>query len=150
MSEPASPAGGRRSRRGREARRALRVGTTAPKNRFITRGIPISEILSEAGLALIEWNAETVLEEIGIEFRDDPEALEIWQAAGAEVVGERVRMARGLARELLFVVAQNCLTVIGSPICMNLYFTNECELRAGSVNAIRPFKRRANGGGIST
>ena len=101
MSDTASQAGGRRGRGGREARRSLRVGTTAPKNRFITRAIPISEILSEAGLALIEWNAETVLEEIGIEFRDDPEALEIWRAAGAEVAGERVRMARGLCRELI-------------------------------------------------
>jgi trimethylamine---corrinoid protein Co-methyltransferase len=42
-----------------------------------------------------------VLEEIGIEFRDDPEALEMWKAAGAEVSGERVRFPKGLVRELL-------------------------------------------------
>jgi trimethylamine--corrinoid protein Co-methyltransferase len=51
-------------------------------------------------LALIEHNADTVLEEIGIEFRGDPEALEIWKQAGADVKGERVRFPRGLCRQL--------------------------------------------------
>jgi trimethylamine:corrinoid methyltransferase-like protein len=31
-------------------------------------------------LALIEKNADTLLEEIGIEFRDDAEALALWKA----------------------------------------------------------------------
>ncbi|MGB1910488.1 MAG: trimethylamine methyltransferase family protein, partial [Candidatus Puniceispirillaceae bacterium] len=49
---------------------------------------------------LIEDNAETVLEEIGIEFRDDPEALEILKDVGCDVAGERVHFPRGLARKL--------------------------------------------------
>lgn len=48
-------------------------------------------MLSEEGLALIEHNADTVLEEIGIDFKDDAEALQIWKDAGADVQGERVR-----------------------------------------------------------
>ena len=114
MGEPASEEnsdsgaaarGERRGRRGRggggaEARRALRSGGGVAKNPFITRKIPVFEPLSEESLALIEANAETVLEEIGIEFRDDAEALEIWKQAGAEVRGERVRFSRGLCREL--------------------------------------------------
>jgi len=35
----------------------------------------------------MEHNADIILEEIGIDFRDDPEALEIWKAAGADVKG---------------------------------------------------------------
>ena len=46
-------------------------------------------------------NAETLLEEIGVDFRRDPESLALWRAAGAEVTGERVRLPRGLARQLL-------------------------------------------------
>jgi trimethylamine--corrinoid protein Co-methyltransferase len=106
MSEMESTAGreGRRTRTGgggREARRAARTGVVIPKRKFITRKIPIYEPLSEEGMALIEDNAETVLEEIGIEFRDDDEALKIWKDAGADVQGERVRCPRGLCRKLI-------------------------------------------------
>ena len=91
---------GRRSGGGAEARRALRSGGMAAKNSFIRRQIPPYEVLSEEGLALVEENAETVLEEIGIEFREDAEALAMWKDAGAEVEGERVRFPRGLCRKL--------------------------------------------------
>jgi trimethylamine--corrinoid protein Co-methyltransferase len=72
--------GGGRGRRGRggggaDARRALRTSGPVVKHRYIERQIPPYELLSEEGLALVEANAETVLEEIGIEFREDPEAL---------------------------------------------------------------------------
>ena len=60
--------GGRRGRGGgRAARRAVRTGDTIEQLRFITRQIPKVELLSEEGLALIEENAETILQEIGIE-----------------------------------------------------------------------------------
>ena len=49
----------------------------------------------------MEQNADTILEEIGIDFRDDPEALEIWKAAGADVQGERVHFPRGMCRSLV-------------------------------------------------
>jgi trimethylamine--corrinoid protein Co-methyltransferase len=104
MSETAGEAGGRRGRRaagGREARRALRGGAKGVKHPYIIRKLPLTELMGEEGLALIEANAETVLEEIGIEFRDDPEALEIWKQAGADVDGERVRFPRGLCRALI-------------------------------------------------
>jgi len=93
----------RRGRRGggREAKRAARSGSAAQRAPYIQRRIPPYEILDETGLAQIEANAETVLEEIGIEFRDDAEALQMWREAGAEVVGERVRFPRGLCRKLI-------------------------------------------------
>ena len=92
----------RRSRGGgREARQTLRRSAAVQHLKFIERKIPIFEVLSEEGLSLIEQNAETLLEEIGIEFRDDPEALQIWKDAGADVDGERVRIPRGMARKLL-------------------------------------------------
>jgi len=97
--------GGRRGRRasgGAAARRAARTGTAAgPQLTYITRKIPLYEVLNEEGLALIEANAERILQEIGIEFREDEEALDLWEKAGADVKGERVRFPRGLCRELL-------------------------------------------------
>ena len=38
-------------------------------------------MLSEEGLAIIERNADTLLEEVGIEFREHPRALELFKQA---------------------------------------------------------------------
>ena len=85
----------------RDAKRAVRAAQAGHSIPYITRKIPCYEVLNEEGLALIERNADTILEEIGIEFRDDAEALEIWKKAGADVQGERVRMPRGMCRQLI-------------------------------------------------
>jgi trimethylamine--corrinoid protein Co-methyltransferase len=98
MSEIASEAP---RRRGRDARRAARAAKQAISQPYVSRQIPFTEILSEEGLQIIEANAETIMQEIGIEFRDDAEALEIWKAAGADVQGERVRIPKGMARKLM-------------------------------------------------
>ncbi|MDF0595021.1 trimethylamine methyltransferase family protein [Psychromarinibacter halotolerans] len=95
-------AGTRRRGRGGggAARRAERTSVRIEAARFIERNIPNFEILNEEALQIIETNAETVLEEIGVNFVENPEALERWRAAGADVQGERVHIPRGLAREL--------------------------------------------------
>jgi trimethylamine--corrinoid protein Co-methyltransferase len=99
MSEPAfAPA--REPRRGREARRSARAQRSAASVPYITRKIPLTEILSEEGLEIIERNADALLEDIGIEFRDFPRALELFRGAGCDIKGERVRFPRGLARRL--------------------------------------------------
>jgi trimethylamine--corrinoid protein Co-methyltransferase len=86
---------------GREARRAARAQRKAVKLPYIRRRLPVIDLLSSEAVEIIEHNAETILEEIGIEFRRDPESLRLWRDAGADVRGERVRMPRGLARSLL-------------------------------------------------
>ena len=92
---------GRRSRSGGgAARRAERTAVSVETEKYIDRKIPLYELLDEATLELIEYNAETVLEEIGVNFVDSPEALERWKSVGATIEGERVRIPRGLAREL--------------------------------------------------
>ena len=88
-------------RRGAEARRAQRRGGGRAQMSFISRTIPYYEVLGEEGLTTIEANAEAVLQEIGIEFREDEEALAMWRNAGADISGERVRFPKGLVRELL-------------------------------------------------
>lgn len=92
----------RRTRRSRRSRGGAGTETSQPAApAYLTRRIPVYEVLGEEGLVQIETNAETILEEIGIDFKDDPEALEIWRQAGADVRGERVRIARGFCRQLI-------------------------------------------------
>ncbi len=90
---------GRRSGGG-AARRAERTAVRQEFARYIERNIPNLEILNDEAMAIIEANAETVLAEIGVNFVDNPAALALWRAAGAEIEGERVRIPRGLARQL--------------------------------------------------
>jgi trimethylamine---corrinoid protein Co-methyltransferase len=91
----------RRSRGGGgAARRAERTAVSVETARYIERNIPNFEILTEEALEIIETNAETVLAEIGVNFVNNPAALELWREAGAEIIGERVRIPRGLARKL--------------------------------------------------
>ncbi len=149
MAEPAAEtarsAGGRRARGagGGAARRAARSAVSLETARYIERNIPDLEVLNAEALAIIEENAETVLAEIGVNFVDNPGALERWRAAGAEVTGERVRIPRGLARQL-------CATAPGS-------FTQHARnparnVEIGGRNLVLapvygpPFVRDANGG----
>ncbi|MBT3789187.1 MAG: trimethylamine methyltransferase family protein [Alphaproteobacteria bacterium] len=91
----------RGGRRGREARKAQRASTPVAVSPYIKRNIPCTQILDEEGLQLIEANADTILEETGIDFRGHARALELWKEAGADVDGERVRIPRGLAHKIL-------------------------------------------------
>ncbi len=88
-------------RRGRESRRAARLASaaSAPAGN-LKRRIPTYDLLGEEDLLRIEDAAETILQEIGIEFRNDASALALWRDAGADIDGERVRLPRGLARKL--------------------------------------------------
>lgn len=105
MSETANTGARRKRGAGRKAKRASRQARTVSTATWIDRKIPYFEVLGEEGLSLIEQNADTILEEIGIEFRDFPQALELWREAGADVDGELVRFPRGLCRSLINATA---------------------------------------------
>ena len=87
-------AGRRGKRSGRERQRT--VATPA----YVTRNIPFYEFLDEEGLVKLEDQADWLMQEVGLEFRDDVEALRIWRDAGADVKATRVRLPMGMAREL--------------------------------------------------
>ena len=96
--------------RGRKGRRIARATATADSPPYITRKVPVYELASEELLELIEENTEIVLEEIGIDFRDDPRALQLFRDAGALVEEERVRFPRGMCREIIQRHAPNEFT----------------------------------------
>ncbi|MCB6177264.1 trimethylamine methyltransferase family protein [Rhodobacter sp. Har01] len=91
-----------RARSGRQARAAERSRKGGGVGRpYIVRNIPPYDILSEDNLQRIERAADRILAETGIEFRDDPVALDLWRQAGAQIDGLRVRFAPGMLREIL-------------------------------------------------
>ena len=91
----------RRQGGGRRRKVAAREQGSVSYRPYIERKIPYFEILDEEGLESIEKNADILLEEIGIEFRDFPRALDLFKNAGADIDGERVRFPQGLCRELI-------------------------------------------------
>jgi trimethylamine--corrinoid protein Co-methyltransferase len=98
---PEAPAAGRRARGGAEARRAARGRPKIEQLPNIVRNIPVVEVLGEEGLEIIERNADTILQEVGIEFHGDDEIVGMWKQAGADVQGTRLRFPRGLARSII-------------------------------------------------
>lgn len=90
--------------RGRAARLVQR-GAQEPRRPYISRRIGTFNILDEEGLSLIEANADRLLKEVGMEFHDDPEILDLFRTAGADVKGTRVRFEPGMCRKLVQATA---------------------------------------------
>jgi trimethylamine---corrinoid protein Co-methyltransferase len=106
--QPTSAPTGRRARGGADARRALRGSTEIKQAGYIRRNISLYEPFSDDQLELIENNAELVLQETGIDFYEDEEAVQMWKDVGADVKQSaaeprryRVRFPRGLVRSLI-------------------------------------------------
>ena len=84
---------------GRDGRRALRAVPTASFPTLV-REIPVYQMVPDEAVELIHEESLKILEEVGCEFRDD-EAISMWRAAGADVIGTRVRIDRGLLMDLI-------------------------------------------------
>ncbi len=100
MSAVEPPARDSRARRrgGHSTRTSARppqVGAAPLRNR-----LPTYEPFSTEQIDAIETHADRILDEVGVEFRGDEEALELFRSAGARVDGERVRFDPGLAAKL--------------------------------------------------
>lgn len=99
--------------RGRKTRESRVAGTQSPA--YVTRAIPYYAMLDDEALEHIEAQAFRLLEQVGIEFRDDPNALRRWREAGAEVAGTRVRVAPALVRALLSTAPAQFTQVARNP-----------------------------------
>src|SRR5271168_1921108 len=82
-------------RGGTASRRAERASAPLVQQRYITREIPLYELINAEGVELLHEQSMTILEEIGIDFRDD-DAIRLWREAGADVKGRRVHLPREL------------------------------------------------------
>ncbi|MBA3234425.1 MAG: trimethylamine methyltransferase family protein, partial [Chloroflexi bacterium] len=110
----------RRRSGGRAARQAQRLAAHVEHVPFLTRTLAPFEVLSEDGLATLEHNADTILEEVGVEFRGDPEALRLLREAGADIDGERVRFPRGMCRRIVQATAPRQFTQYSRNLARNV------------------------------
>ncbi|TIU63007.1 MAG: trimethylamine methyltransferase, partial [Mesorhizobium sp.] len=85
---------------GRDARQKMRSERAVTYMPPMDRGLPYMDLLNADELQRLHEYSMQILEEIGIEFRDD-EAIVLWQAAGADVIDQRVRIDRNLLLELV-------------------------------------------------
>jgi len=108
MTEAAERSKGRRRGGGRAGRASARV--VIARQPFLTRTLRPVELVSDEGLELLEHNADTILEEVGVEVRDYPSALERFAGGGAEVDGTRARFPRGLCRSIVQASAPSVYT----------------------------------------
>jgi len=95
---------------GRAGRMAARLAAHVEAAPFLNRTLKPFEVLDEEGLSLLEENADTILQEVGIEFRGDPDALRLLREAGADVSGELVRFPRGMCRQVVQATAPRIFT----------------------------------------
>ncbi len=91
----------RKNRRGRGRRLRSDTPQAAATASSITRTLPPYDLLDEEGLESIERHADILLSELGIEIRGDPESLELFREAGADLKGERLRFDPGLVKHLV-------------------------------------------------
>lgn len=91
-------------RGGRHARRQLRNNSIEPMLPTLERGIPYMELLNQEQLMKIHHASLDILEEVGVDFRDDI-AIEQWREAGATISSEsdgyRVKIDRKLVMDLI-------------------------------------------------
>lgn len=92
-------------RHGRRSRIEARAAISPEIIAGTRREIPPYVLMADEGLEVVEAAAENILQEIGVEFRGDPEALELWRETGADVQNETVRFDKGLVRQIVTATA---------------------------------------------
>ncbi len=88
-----------RSRRSRGSERQSSASVTL-SSPGVLRRLPHYDPCSEEQLVKLEQQSDWLIQEIGLEFREDPAAIEIWRNAGAGIDGTRVRAPADLVRDL--------------------------------------------------
>jgi len=85
---------------GRAGRRALRTAPDHTMLPALSRKLPLCEPLDEEQIRRLDDASMSILEDVGIVFRD-PVALDDWRRAGAKVEDELVYLDREHVRELI-------------------------------------------------
>lgn len=79
------------ARRARASRHRLNAAQGVPASPYVQRRLPFFDVLDEEQVERLEAQVDWIFEEVGIAFRDDPEALKIWKEAGAKIEGDLVK-----------------------------------------------------------
>ncbi|MEO0328653.1 MAG: trimethylamine methyltransferase family protein [Pseudomonadota bacterium] len=129
---------GRIRRGGRNARREIRSQPKTTMLPALKRNIPLVEPMDQEQIEKIDNASLSILEEVGVVFRD-PEAIEDWKRAGADVRDDdRVYLDRGLVRELIASIPSS-FTYHARNEANNLPFGNDHSIFVPMTGA--PFMR---------
>ncbi|WP_136441799.1 trimethylamine methyltransferase family protein [Pacificoceanicola onchidii] len=88
------------ARRARNTRTGNQARAGALPSPHIQRTVPYYDMLDEAQIVRLEGQVDWILQDVGIAFRDDPEALALWRREGARVDGDIVRAPADWIRAL--------------------------------------------------
>ena len=104
-----------KGRRGRSARRSARMAKNFDSLPALQRGLPYVDLMTPQQLEKMHNATMRVLEEKGIDFRDD-ESAELWREAGATVNGYHIRIDRELLMQLLSSVPESYTMHARNPV----------------------------------
>ncbi len=79
------------ARRARQSRSRGSEAGSVPASPYIQRKLAFFDPLNEEDLVRLEAQVDWIFQDVGIAFRDDPEALELWRREGARIEGDIVR-----------------------------------------------------------
>lgn len=88
------------ARRARASRTRSEAAQGALASPYIKRRLAHFDVLDEETLVKLEAQVDWIMQDVGIAFRDDPVALEIWRKAGARIEGDIVRAPADWIRAL--------------------------------------------------
>lgn len=87
----------RRARTRRDTGANFSASVASP---FVKRCLPFFAVVDDETLAKLDAQVDWLIENVGIEFRDDPDAHRIWKEDGAEIKGNRVIVDAARVRDL--------------------------------------------------
>ena len=88
------------ARRSRASRNRETAVSGAPASPFIRRSLPFFDVLDEEQIEKLEAQVDWIIQDVGIAFRDDPEALDLWRREGAKIEGDIVKAPADWIRAL--------------------------------------------------
>ncbi len=103
------------ARRTRASRTRTQAPSGAPASPHIQRSVPHYDMLDEGQITRLEAQVDWILQDIGIAFRDDPEALALWQREGAKIDGDIVRAPADWIRNLCAKAPQEFTQLARNP-----------------------------------
>ncbi|MEM6577903.1 MAG: trimethylamine methyltransferase family protein [Pseudomonadota bacterium] len=131
------------ARRARARRETGALASETLASPYVQRHLPFFAVLDEDTIIQLENQVDWLIEDVGIEFRDDPEAHWIWTEAGAKMEGNRVRADASWIRSLCALAPSEFTQIARNP---------ERNVTIGGTNQVfapiygAPFVRDLEGG----
>ncbi|WP_425084615.1 trimethylamine methyltransferase family protein [Ruegeria profundi] len=103
------------ARRARQSRSRGSEAGLVPASPYIQRKLAFFDPLNEEDLVRLEAQVDWIFQDVGIAFRDDPDALELWRREGARVDGDIVRADAQWIRSLCAKAPKSFTQVARNP-----------------------------------